>query len=93
MSCFLVCTFVSDKHQMAEPIGPKFCVRPHMISHDPRKDVCMLKVTKMCVRKFLIFVNERKYIIKYATFFCYCFTLYEEKMLTDRATIKVESSI
>ena len=50
----------------------------------------MLKITKICVNKVLIFVNfenARKNIMKSTNFF---FILYKEKMLIDKAAKKGE---
>ena len=39
-----VCLFASNKHQITEPIGPKFCVESHM---NPKKDYELSKFSKL----------------------------------------------
>ena len=60
-------------------------------SYDPREGLWILEITK-CVSTSLCFCsilkNAWKNIMKSANFCCHCFTLYKEKMLTDRATNK-----
>ena len=51
-----------------------------------------LKLQKICVQKFLIFVKFKKCeinIFKSANIFCFVLHCIGEKMLTDRATIEM----
>jgi len=74
-------------NKTAKPIEPKFC-------QDPREDLPMLRITKSCIQKLLIFVKFKKCAneyLKIRELFCYCFLLYKRKtliVLTKRATIK-----
>ena len=66
---------------MAEPIGPKFCVGPHMT---PGKVYGCLKSHKFV----LIFKMREIMLLNARTFWFVIFYEHKEKMLTDRATIK-----
>ena len=59
----------------------------------PREGLWMLKITQICVQKFLIFVKFRKFAKKYyficELFFVIVFHCIKRiKMLTERATVK-----
>jgi len=72
-----VCPFVSNKRQKGWTDLIQFlCGTSH--EKNVFKNVWFL----------LNFENARKFFIKSAKFFRYCFILYKEKMLRDRATSK-----
>ena len=52
-----VCLFVSVKHQNGLTDRAQIWCGT---SNDPRKGLCMLKITKLCVQKFLIFGKSLK---------------------------------
>ena len=62
----------------AEPIGPKFCVRPHMT---PARVYLRLKITNLCPKVF-----EFCKILKMRDLLFFFFFIVQ--MLADRATIK-----
>ena len=57
-----VCLFVSNKQQTAKPIGPQFCVGPHIT---PGKVYGCTTLQKMYVQKFLIHITERGTFIQW----------------------------
>jgi len=75
----LVCLYlINDK-----TIGPKFCVGPHM---NPGK--VKMVIMKNVSRKHFDFRKVLKIHEKIRRIFCYCFKMYEQKILTNRATIR-----
>ena len=74
--------------KMAKPIGPKFCVGPHMTQG---RVMDAQSYTNLCPKVFdfcSILKIRKKILLNLWTFFCYCFKVYKEKMIKDKATIK-----
>ena len=87
-ACLSVCLFVTNKRKNGWTDRAQILWRTW---RDPREGLWMLKITKSCIQKFLIFVKfwkcAKKYLIR--EFFVVVDTvLYKGKMDTDRATIK-----
>ena len=74
-----VCIQINVK--TTESIGPKFCVGPHVTPGEVNE---WTKIQKFVLKCFIFVKN----IMKSANFFCFCFKMYKEKMVTDKATIK-----
>ena len=85
---FFVCLFVSNKRQNGWIDRAQiFCGT----SRDPREGLWMIKISKnLCLKVFYLgkFLKMREIILWNPQTFCYI--LYKEKMLPDKATIKVE---
>ena len=76
----LVCQFVSKKLQTGQTDRAQFFCGT---SHDHREGLWMPKITKICVKKFVFLLNFEK-----ALQILFLLLFYNEKMLTDKATIK-----
>ena len=85
--CMSICFLWPIKVKNPKPIGLKFCVRPRMIPGKVYGCPELQKVVLLSI--FVKFKKCAKKSVKIRElFFCYCFILYKEKMLTDRSTIK-----
>ena len=84
-ACLYVCLYPINV-KTAEPIRPKFCVWPHVT---PGRFMNDQNFQNLCF-KVLYFCKILKSAKKYNKIrnFLFCFILYKEKMLTDKATIK-----
>ena len=86
--CLFVCLYPINIKTAGLTDRAQFFVGPHMTPGNvygcsKLKNLCT-KVFDFCKR----LKNNEKYILKSANFFCCCFILYKENMLTDKATIK-----
>ena len=82
LACRSVCLFASNKRQNGWTDRVQILCGT---SRDPREGLWIIKILKICISKFYIFVKFWRCAKK---FFCFCFVLYKEKMLTDKTTIK-----
>ena len=89
-----VCLFISDKGQNGWTDRAQIlCVT----SRDPRECIWMIKVLKICVLKFFIFVKFwkcAKNTMKSANFFFgFCFILYKRRCSQIKPQLKVEIEV
>ena len=81
--CLSVCPYGSNKRKVAEPIGPKFCVGPHMTPGKVYRWSYFQKGDINKIRYEGILKNVQIFLIKSAKIFKVCFyNVYNEKMFT-----------